>query len=241
MVDERVMMQEPTVFVVDDDDGLRRSLDWLFRSTKIPVETYPSAGDFLAAFDPSRPGCLLLDVKMPGMSGLELQRRLQEAGHQLPIIIITGHGDVPSAVQACKNGAFDFIEKPFSDQQLLSRVRQALEQDRAKREEDDGQREFRQRFAHLTPREREVLAYVVAGCSSREVAGTLGLVVYTVENHRASIMRKLEVRSVADLVRLTTTSGLLSRLPKVEPPDPAHPTADPTASAAPAGDPPAPA
>ena len=213
--------QESTVFVVDDDDGLRRSLDWLFRSTKIPVETFPTATDFLAAFDPARPGCLLLDVKMPGMSGLDLQRRLQEAGNELPIIIITGHGDVQSTVQAFKTGAFDFIEKPFSDQQLLGRVRQALELDRTRRASDEGQREFRRRFANLTPREREVLSHVVAGYSSRMIASSLRLVVYTVENHRASIMRKLGVRSVADLVRMVTTSGLEGRLPKVEMADPA--------------------
>jgi len=170
------------------------------------------------------------------MSGLELQRRLRDTGNELPIIIITGHGDVPSAVQALKNGAIDFIEKPFSDQQLLGRVRQALEQDRSRRETDDGEREFRRRFTHLTAREREVLAYVVAGYSSREIATALRLVVYTVENHRASIMRKLEVRSVADLVRKVTTSDLVSRLPKAEPLDP---TSNPTKSAAPASDPPA--
>jgi len=207
-------MHEPTVFVVDDDDGLRRSLDWLFRSIKIPVETYPSAQDFLNIFDPARPGCLLLDVRMPGMSGLDLQRWLKDMGHELPIIILTGFGDVKSSVEAMKNGALDFIEKPFSDQQLLALVRRALDEDQKRRSIYD-------LFETLTKREREVLAYVVAGYTSRKVADALHLVVFTVENHRANVMRKMRVRVVADLVRLvTTTPGLFARLPQVDPPPP---------------------
>jgi FixJ family two-component response regulator len=212
-------MHEPTVFVVDDDAGLRRSLDWLFRSIKIPVETYASAQDFLDTFDPMRPGCLLLDVRMPGMSGLDLQRWLRESGHDLPIIILTGYGDVQSTVQAFKTGAFDFIEKPFSDQQLLGRVRQALDADQSRRAANEAQRAIYERFETLTKREREVLAYVVAGRTSRKIADELRLVVFTVENHRASVMRKMKVRTVADLVRMvTTTPGLLTRLPHVDPP-----------------------
>lgn len=214
-----VLMHEPTVFVVDDDAGLRRSLDWLFRSIKIPVETYASAQDFLDTFDPMRPGCLLLDVRMPGMSGLDLQRWLRESGHDLPIIILTGYGDVQSTVQAFKTGAFDFIEKPFSDQQLLGRVRQALDADQSRRAANEAQRAIYERFETLTKREREVLAYVVAGRTSRKIADELRLVVFTVENHRASVMRKMKVRTVADLVRMvTTTPGLLTRLPHVDPP-----------------------
>jgi FixJ family two-component response regulator len=204
---------------VDDDAGLRRSLDWLFRSIKIPVETYASAQDFLDTFDPNRPGCLLLDVRMPGMSGLDLQRWLREMGHQLPVIILTGFGDVQSTVQAFKTGAFDFIEKPFSDQQLLGRVRQALDEDQTRRAAGEAQREICERFESLTKREREVLAFVVAGYTSRLIADSLRLVVFTVENHRASVMRKMKVRTVADLVRMvTTTPALFARLPVVEPP-----------------------
>jgi len=210
-------MHEPTVFVVDDDAGLRRSLDWLFRSIKIPVETYASAQDFLDTFDPMRPGCLLLDVRMPGMSGLDLQSWLRDSGHELPIIILTGFGDAQSAVRALKKGAFDFIEKPFSDQQLLGRVRQALDEDQSRRAAGEAQRAISERFEVLTKREREVLAYVVAGRTSRKIADELHLVVFTVENHRASVMRKMKVRTVADLVRLiTTTPGLLDRLPQVD-------------------------
>jgi two-component system, LuxR family, response regulator FixJ len=214
-----IVTQEATVFVVDDDDGLRRSLDWLFRSVRIPVETYASAQEFLSVFDPARPGCLLLDVKMPGLSGLELQRRLQDAGNELPIIILTGHGDVQSTVTAFKAGAFDFIEKPFSDQHLLSRVQQGIEQDRRRRVAQEAHGDIRRRFDLLTRREKEVLGYVVSGYTSRTAAGKLRLVVYTVENHRASVMRKMGVKSVADLVRMVTASGLLERLPKVPPPD----------------------
>lgn len=211
-------MHEPTVFVVDDDAGVRRSLDWLFRSIKIPVETYASAQDFMDTFDPTRPGCLLLDVRMPGMSGLDLQRWLKESGHELPIIILTGYGDVPSTVEAFKRGALDFIEKPFSDQQLLNCVRQALDLDQSRRAASEAQRAIFERFEKLTKREKEVLAYVVAGRTSRKIADSLRLVVFTVENHRASVMRKMNVRTVADLVRMVTTSGVLSRLPEIDSP-----------------------
>jgi two-component system, LuxR family, response regulator FixJ len=206
---------QPTVFVVDDDDAMRRSLDWLFRSTRIPVETYASAQEFIRACDPERPGCLLLDVKMPGMSGLELQEMLTHAGVVLPIIILTGHGDVPTTVQAFKAGAFDFFEKPFSEQLLVGRVREALEVDATQRSAGQANRSSRQCFERLTPRERKVLSHVVAGQTSREIAGELGITPYTVENHRASIMRKMEATTVAALVRKVTTAGLDRELPPV--------------------------
>lgn len=205
----------PTVFVVDDDDAMRRSLDWLFRSTRIPVETYASAQEFIRACDPERPGCLLLDVKMPGMSGLELQEKLSQAGVNLPIIILTGHGDVPTTVQAFKGGAFDFFEKPFSEQQLVGRVREALQVDESQRSAGQANRSAKASFERLTPRERMVLAHVVAGLTSREIAGKLGITPYTVENHRASIMRKMAATTVAALVRRVTTAGLDRDLPTV--------------------------
>ncbi len=205
----------PTVFVVDDDDAMRRSLDWLFRSTRIPVETYASAQEFIRACDPERPGCLLLDVKMPGMSGLELQEKLTQAGVVMPVIILTGHGDVPTTVQAFRGGAFDFFEKPFSEQQLVGRVREALEVDETQRSAGQANRSVKLSFERLTPRERMVLAHVVAGLTSREIAGKLGITPYTVENHRASIMRKMGATTVAALVRMVTTAGLDRDLPPV--------------------------
>jgi two-component system, LuxR family, response regulator FixJ len=196
------MPPEPTVFVVDDDPAMRDSLRWLLESVGLQVQTYATAAEFLAGRDPAAPGCLVLDVRMPGMSGLDLQEELRRRRTDLPTIVVTGHAEVPMAVRAVKAGAIDFIEKPFSDQLLLDRVRQALEMDRLEREARARREEARRRVGHLTPREREVLDLVVAGRANKEIASVLGLSPKTVEVHRARVMEKMEVDSLADLIRV---------------------------------------
>lgn len=193
---------EVTVFVVDDDAAMRDSLRWLLQSVNFPVETYASAEEFLAAYDVARPGCLVLDVRMPGMSGLTLQETLAARGMTLPVIMITGYGEVPTAVRALKGGALDFIEKPFNDEILLERVRQALERDRAARAVWARQADAQARLEQLTQREREVMELVTAGKANKVIAAELGLSPKTVEVHRANVMRKMEADSVAELVRL---------------------------------------
>jgi RNA polymerase sigma factor (sigma-70 family) len=196
------MPLEPIVFVVDDDPAMRDSLRWLLESVGLQVQTYATAAEFLAGRDPSTPGCLVLDVRMPGMSGLDLQEELRRRHTDLPTIVVTGHAEVPMAVRAVKAGAIDFIEKPFSDQLLLDRVRQALEIDRQEREARARREEARRRVGHLTPREREVLDLVVAGRANKEIASALGLSPKTVEVHRARVMEKMEVDSLADLIKV---------------------------------------
>ncbi|MGE0385265.1 MAG: response regulator transcription factor [Gammaproteobacteria bacterium] len=193
---------EPTVFVVDDDDAVRHSVCVLLRSVGLAAEPFDSAAALLAAMPPAGPACLVLDIRMPRMSGLELQRTLAERRIELPIIFITGHGDVPMAVQAMKNGAVDFIEKPFNDQVLIDRVQQALalaEQRRASAEELS---EVRARLVRLTAREREVFNRIVRGQANKVIAIDLGLSERTVEIHRAHVMEKTGAGSVADLVRM---------------------------------------
>jgi two-component system, LuxR family, response regulator FixJ len=192
----------PVVFVVDDDPAMRDSLRWLIESTGVRVETYRDAQTFLDACQPEMPGCLVLDVRMPGMSGLDLQAELARRGIALPTIVITGHAEVPLAVRAVKAGAIDFIEKPFSDQLLLDRVRQGLELDRQGRDGRRRRAEARRRAGSLTQREREVLDLVVAGRSNRAIAAGLGLSPKTVEVHRAHVMEKMGAASVAELVHL---------------------------------------
>lgn len=195
--------QEPTVFIVDDDEAVARGLRWLIETVQLPVQTYASAREFLDAYDPAHPGCVLLDVRMPGMSGLELQQRLAaRGGYHLPLIFVTGHGDVQMAVRTVQAGAFDFIEKPFNDQDLLERVQRAIAHDAAEREREGERRQLRERLDALTPREREVLDLVVQGQPNKAVANALGLSSKTVEFHRAKVMEKLQVRSLADLVKL---------------------------------------
>ncbi len=195
---------EPTVFIVDDDEAVRDSLEILCRSVGLKGETYASATAYLEAHDPDRAGCLVLDIRMPGMSGLQLQKRLEELGSPPPIIFITGHGDVPMAVGAIQRGAVDFIQKPFRDQDLLDRNQQALELDVERRRELHKRRELERRLERLTAREREVLDLVVAGNPNKVVAGELGLSQRTVEIHRSHVMEKMEVESLAELVRLVT-------------------------------------
>lgn len=204
-------LPEPTVFVVDDDAAMRDSLRWLFEFVGLAVETFATAEEFLDGCHPARPGCLLLDVRMPGMSGLNLQDELAARHFTLPTIIITGYAEVATAVRALKTGAIDFIEKPFSDELLLERIRQAISADRQAREVQAQRAEVAARFALLTARERAVMDLVIAGKPNKVIAAELGLSPKTVEVHRANVMRKMEAPSVADLVRfglvLSATTG----------------------------------
>ncbi len=195
------VQQKPIVFVVDDDPAVRDSLRWLIESVGLSVETYESALAFLEAYYPGRTGCLVLDVRMPGMSGLELQNALASEEIGLPVIVITGHGDVPMAVRAMKKGAVDFIQKPFNDQELLDRIHEALESDAPIRRERAERAEIAVRLAQLTPRELEVMMQVIAGRSNKAIAADLGISGKTVEVHRARIMEKMQAGSLAELVR----------------------------------------
>jgi RNA polymerase sigma factor (sigma-70 family) len=190
------------VFVVDDDEAMRNSLKWLIESTGMPVRTYGSADEFLANYSPGRAGCLLLDVRMPGMSGLELQAHLARQSIRLPVIIITGHGDVGMAVRAMKAGAVDFIEKPFDDEALLNSIRHALAFDERQRALQTQRAEIAARLAELTPREHEVMEMVTEGRSNKEIATALGVTAKTVEAHRARVMDKMRAGSLAELVRM---------------------------------------
>ncbi len=199
------MSEQSTVFIVDDDEAVRDSLSWLMQSVGLNTETFASADAFLRGFGEDRPGCLLLDIRMPGMSGLELQGVLEERGFRLPLIVISGHADVPMAVRALKAGAFDFVEKPFNDQLLLDTVQRAIEQDRDKRESHARIEEWRSRLDTLTPRENEVLELVVVGASNKQISSELGISLKTVEAHRARVMDKLQADSLSQLVRMTLT------------------------------------
>lgn len=190
-----------TVFVVDDDAGTRRSLEWVLTSVGLAVETYATAEAFLAACDPDRPGCLLVDLRLPGLSGTALQEQLAARGVTLPVIIVTGFGAVPSVVVAFNNGAFDYLEKPLSDQLLLDRVQAAIAADAAQRTARHAAADRAARLARLTPREREVLHLTCAGHTARAIGEQLGLSPRTVEAHRARCMTKLGVGSLAELVR----------------------------------------
>ncbi len=192
---------EPLVYVVDDDEAIRDSLTLLLKAVGLASQTFSSAAEFLNHYDPEQHGCLVADIRMPGMSGLDLQDELNRGGAQIPLIFITGHGDVPMAVDAMKSGALDFIEKPFRDQDLLDRVQQALARDKERRIENLKTLAIRERLATLTPRETEVMECVVQGQANKVIAMDLGVSQRTVEIHRARVMEKMAVRSVAKLVR----------------------------------------
>jgi RNA polymerase sigma factor (sigma-70 family) len=196
------MSNEPTVFIVDDDNEVREAIGLLMDSVGLASERYDSAWAYLACFDPARPGCLVLDVRMRHMSGLELQERLAEEPIHPPIIIITGHGDVPMAVRAVKNGAVDFIEKPFNDQALLDAVHRALDIDAEQRGHAEEISDINERLERLTKREREVLEQIVDGKRNKVIAVDLGISQSTVEAHRAKVMEKLEARSLSELMRM---------------------------------------
>lgn len=196
------MNAQPTVFIVDDDSAMRDSLGFLIGSVGRKVETYASAEEFLDAYDNERPGCIVLDVRMPGLSGLELMEKLGEDRFAPPVVLITGHGDIPMAVRALKAGAFDFIEKPFSDQVLLERIQQALQQDTSDRASEHDRSDIERRAARLTTRENQVFELVVDGKPNKVVASDLGLSQKTVEVHRAHVMEKMRAESFADLVKM---------------------------------------
>jgi FixJ family two-component response regulator len=202
------MSNRPTVFVVDDDQAMRNSLKWLIESVSMEVETFDSADAFINSYYPGRSGCLLLDVRMPGMSGLELQEYLRVNQIAIPVIIITGHGDVPMAVRAMKSGAVDFIEKPFNDELLLESIRHALALDVKQRDMQKQRAEIATRLARLTPREHEVMVMVTNGKANKEIAGVLGVSAKTVEAHRARAMEKMEANSLAELVRMAINANL---------------------------------
>ena len=196
------MTHNPTVFIVDDDQEVRDAIKLLMDSVGLAAETYESARDFLDRFDPRRCGCLVLDIRMKGMSGLDLQDRLAQEEVHPPIIVITGHGDVPMAVRAVKAGAVDFIEKPFNDQLLLDAVHRAIEQDAEHRGRASRLADIQARVQRLTPREREILEWVVAGKRNKVIAIDLGISQSTVEAHRAKVMEKMEAASLSDLMRM---------------------------------------
>jgi FixJ family two-component response regulator len=202
------MINRPTVFVVDDDQAMRNSLKWLIESVSMEVETFDSADAFIRSYYPGRSGCLLLDVRMPGMSGLELQEYLHDNQIAIPVIIITGHGDVPMAVRAMKSGAVDFIEKPFNDELLLESIRHALALDVKQRDMQKQRAEIATRLARLTPREHEVMVMVTNGKANKEIATGLGVSAKTVEAHRARVMEKMQANSLADLVRMAINANL---------------------------------
>lgn len=197
------MKEKPaTVFVIDDDEAVRTSLRLLLKSVGLPVETFASAQEFLDQYDEDRAGCLVLDIRMPGISGLELQQHLNDRNSIMPIVFITGHGDVPMAVEAMQAGAVDFIQKPFRDQDLIDRINRALDKDREMRSELRERDEIRRRMSQLTPREHEVLDLVTQGKANKVIAGDLNVSQRTVEIHRARVMEKMGAGSLAHLVRM---------------------------------------
>lgn len=197
-----------TVFVVDDDPSMRDSMRWLIESVGLKVEAFANADAFMEQFAGEVPGCLVLDVRMPGTSGMELLDSLKSRGVQLPIIMISGHGDVPMAVQALKRGAMDFLEKPFRDQELLEQIAKAIEVDQTRRSKAESIAGIRSRLEKLTPREREVMELVVAGYANKQVAAKLGLSEKTIEVHRSRVMSKMRAKTLPCLVKMAIAVGV---------------------------------
>ena len=203
-------MKQPDsiVYVVDDDSSVREAIKSLIRSVGLRVETFGTAQEFLKSARPDAPGCVVLDVRLPGLSGLDLQRELAANGINLPVIFITGHGDIPMSVRAMKAGALEFLTKPFRDQDLLDAIQQALERDRGARQQRLETAELRERFDSLTAREREVMGLVVSGLLNKQIAGELGTSEVTIKIHRSQVMKKMGAGSLAELVRMTEKLGI---------------------------------
>jgi FixJ family two-component response regulator len=197
-----VKQPDAVVFVVDDDSSVREAIKSLIRSVGLSVETFETAQEFLRSKRPDAPGCVVLDVRLPGLSGLDLQRELAAHGISIPVIFITGHGDIPMSVRAMKAGALEFLTKPFRDQDLLDAIQQALERDRAARQQRTETAELRERSDSLTAREREVMSLVVSGLLNKQIAGELGTSEVTVKIHRSQVMKKMGAGSLAELVRM---------------------------------------
>ncbi|WP_407152702.1 response regulator transcription factor [Bradyrhizobium sp. ORS 86] len=200
--------EEPIVFVVDDDASVRDALSNLFRSVGLRVKVFTSAHEFLQHKLPDAPSCLILDIRLPRVSGLDFQAELAKAGIHIPIIFMTGHGDIPMTVRAMKAGAVDFLTKPFRDQDMLDAVTTAIERDRGRRDEAKVLSDLRAAFANLTPRERQVMALVTAGLMNKQIAAEIGVAEITVKIHRGHIMRKMAAKSLPDLVRMAQMLGI---------------------------------
>ena len=200
--------QQPVVLVIDDDESLREALAGLFRSVGLQVKAFASAPEFLQSKLPEAPSCLVLDVRLPGQSGLDFQSELAKANIRIPIIFMTGHGDIPMTVRAMKAGAVEFLTKPFREQDMLDAVQLGLGRDRSRREMEDAAAVLRSRFESLTPREQEIMGLVTAGLMNKQIAGEIGVSEITVKVHRGSVMRKMGAKSLADLVRMAETLGL---------------------------------
>jgi FixJ family two-component response regulator len=201
------MTAQPTIIIVDDDPGIRESLDGLLRSVGLHVRAFPSVPEFMKEGRPEGPACLVLDVRLPGRSGLEFQRELAALNVYLPIVFITGYGDIPMSVQAIKGGAVEFLTKPFRDQDLLDAIQLGLARDRAWLEQEKAIAALRERFATLTPREREVMALVATGRLNKQIAYDLGISEITVKVHRGQVMRKMQAASLPDLARMADKLG----------------------------------